>query len=153
MTTETQEQHKTAHALDAITNYIRPGTNEGISWTLSRLTDDLFNDSLLAGGDLSLFTGSGLRGTLNSQESNAYLLPAGGAATPPSVVPISLAFDLNEAVAKISWTPPGGSAQHVSAKLELYQAIHGAPDAATIFIFNVDRATDQAGYQLLLMLL
>jgi hypothetical protein len=153
MTTETQEQHVTVQALKTIHQYISPGTNEGISWTLSRLTDDLFNDSLLAGGDASIFTAGGARGSIHSQESNAYLLPAGGASVPPSVVPISMAFDLNEATVKLEWTPPGGSAEHVSLKVELYRTITDSPDATTILIFNVDKASDEAGYQLLLMLI
>src|SRR5690348_6670323 len=55
MPSEVSERHATRQALEAVYDYISPGTNEGISFLLSRLTDDMFTDSFLGGGDISLF--------------------------------------------------------------------------------------------------
>jgi hypothetical protein len=153
MTTEAQEHKATTKALDEITAYVKPGTNEGISWTLSRLTDDLFGDSFLAGGDATPFTPSGKRGTLHGQLSTAWLLSGGGGAAAPTIVPITMTFDLNEGVVKLSWTPPGEAAKDVTFKVELYKNITGSPDASQILVFNADTASDDAAYALTLMLL
>jgi len=50
MPTESKERKDTQHALAQVFDYISSGTNEGISFSLSRLTDDLFTDSFLAAG-------------------------------------------------------------------------------------------------------
>src|SRR5205085_12525673 len=49
MPSERSEHHATRQALVEVYDYIRPGTNEGISFLVSRLTDDMFTDSFLAG--------------------------------------------------------------------------------------------------------
>jgi hypothetical protein len=152
MTTEAKEAKATSEALDQVSKYIKPGINEGISWTLSRLTEDLFGDSLLAGGDASQFTASGKRGTLHSQESNAYLLsPSGDGET--TVVPITLAFDLNEGVVKLSWTPSGEAGKNVSFNVELDRKDVHAADGEGTYLFHAENASDGAGYSLMLELL
>ena len=93
MTSERTEHRATDHALKEVFDYISPGTNEGISFSLSRLTDDLFTDSFLAGGDISLFTPSGERGSIRSQDSQGSVLSSSGAA--PSQFPIALTIDLS----------------------------------------------------------
>src|SRR5882672_10259178 len=93
MATEKQEQKATNHALDIIAQWMKAGSNEGISFEISRLTDDLFTDSFLGGGDASRFTASGRRGTLTSQLSNAYILASGGGV--PHQFPIQFKFNLN----------------------------------------------------------
>ena len=40
MPSERTENRKTRHALGQVFDYISPGTNEGISFSLSRLTDE-----------------------------------------------------------------------------------------------------------------
>jgi hypothetical protein len=47
---------------------MRSGTDEGISFEVSRLTDDLFTDSFLGGGDASKFR---LRVTAVSSQANS----------------------------------------------------------------------------------
>src|SRR4051794_35235824 len=64
MPSERTENRTTRHALGQVFDYISPGTNEGISFALSRLTDDLFTDSFLGGGDITLFTPSAHRGSI-----------------------------------------------------------------------------------------
>jgi hypothetical protein len=66
MPSESTENRATRHALGQVFDYISPGTNEGISFSLSRLTDDLFTNSFLAGGDISLFTPSSHRGRIRT---------------------------------------------------------------------------------------
>ena len=151
MATESREHKATAKALDKITAYIQPGTNEGISWSLSRVTESLFGDSFLAGGDASRFTASGKRGTLNSQQSTAYFLDGGGGV--PTQVPIALSFNLNKGVVSLSWTPPAQPAKAVTFKVEHYKTISPAPNAGADVTFNADTASDGAAYTLLLMLL
>lgn len=151
MSVESKEHKATLKALDAITAYIKPGTNEGISWSLSRVTESLFGDSFLAGGDASLFTPSGKRGTLNSQGSTAYFLDSAGGV--PTQVPIVLSFDLNKGVVKLSWTPPGLSVATVTFRVEHYKTIKPGASADADVLFNADSASDNAAYTLLLMLI
>ena len=73
MATEKQEQKATNHALDILANWMKAGTNEGISFEISRLTDSFF-----VGGDASRFTASGRRGTLTGQLAKAYILASAG---------------------------------------------------------------------------
>lgn len=99
-------------------DYISPGTNEGISFSVSRLTDDLFTDSFLAGGDISLFTPSGTRGSIRSQDSNGWMLSSGGGA--PAQFPIELTVDLSSGTASGTWTLPlpNVTAQHPTFELQ-----------------------------------
>ena len=79
MPSERSEHHATRQALVEVFDYISPGTNEGISFLVSRLTDDLFTDSFLGGGDISLFTASGTRGVIKSNTgTDARMLDSGG---------------------------------------------------------------------------
>src|SRR5207245_10631985 len=92
MATEKQEQKATNHALDILANWMKAGTNEGISFEISRLTDDLFTDSFLGGGDASRFTASGRRGTVTGELAKAYILDSAGRA--PHQLRIHSAFTL-----------------------------------------------------------
>src|SRR6266480_2167931 len=109
MPSERTEDRETRHALGQVFDYISPGTNEGISFSLSRLTDDLFTNSFLGGGDISLFTPSGHRGTIRSQLSHGYILASSGAA--PAQFPIALTVDLSTGQSSGTWTLPDGTAQ------------------------------------------
>jgi hypothetical protein len=80
MPSEHTENRETRHALGQVFDYIRPGTTEGISFSLSRLTDALFTNSFLGGGDISLFTPSGHRCFIRGQLSHAWMLASGGGA-------------------------------------------------------------------------
>ena len=109
MPSERTEHRDTEQALTQVYDYISPGTNEGISFSLSRLTDDLFTDSFLAGGDISLFTPSGHRGRIRSQQSNGWMLSSGGGA--PTEFPVELRIDLSSGTGSGNWTLPDGTAQ------------------------------------------
>ena len=109
MPSERTEHRDTERALTEVYDYISPGTNEGISFSLSRLTDDLFTDSFLAGGDISLFTPSGRRGSIRSQLSNGWLLSSTGAS--PTQFPVELTVDLSSGTGSGDWTLPDGTAR------------------------------------------
>jgi hypothetical protein len=153
MTTEAQEHTATVKALNEISNWVKPGTNEGVSWTLSRLTEDLFGDAFLAGGDASQFTPSGARGTLHAQLSTAlFVVNAPGGTNAVDRVPITMTFDLNHGRVTLGWTPPGGAPMTATFTVELSRKIT-TPSASAELLFHGDSGGGNAGYQLLIMLL
>jgi hypothetical protein len=150
MATEKQEQKATNHALDIIANWMRSGTNEGISFEVSRLTDDLFTDSFLGGGDASKFTASGLRGTLTSQLSDGYILDSGGLV--PHKFPIQFKFNLNTGKATGNWNNPvTGAAEAVTVTLTFFKS--ATKPEGKYYIFYGDKSSDKAGYAFTFLLL
>lgn len=150
MPSETQEQKATNKALDIIANWMRSGTNEGISFTISRLTDDLFTQSFLGGGDASKFTASGRRGKLTSQLSNGHILDSGGGV--PHQFPIQFTFDLNSGKAKGSWTNPVTSqAETVNVTLTFFKT--ATVPEGKYYLFYGDKSSDKAGYAFTFLLL
>jgi hypothetical protein len=147
MPSEHHEHHETEHALRRVFEYISPGTNEGISFSVSRVTDDLFADSFLGGGDISLFTASGHRGTIRSQLSTGRVLDSGGGV--PAEFPIDLQVDLDDGRASGSWTLPDGTAQAPHFDLQVVKTVEPGP---RIF-FAGETASDDAVYSLVLVLL
>lgn len=147
MPSERHEHHETQHALRRVFEYISPGTNEGISFSVSRVTDDLFADSFLGGGDISIFTPSGHRGSIRSQLSHGYVLDSGGGT--PAEFPIDLQVDLDDGRVSGSWTLPGGTAQTPQFELQVVKTVDPGP---RIF-FAGETASDDAVYSLVLTLL
>jgi hypothetical protein len=136
--------------LDALANWVKSGTNEGISFEISRLTDDLFRDSFLGGGDASKFTPSGHRGTLTSQLSNAYILDSGGGA--PHKFAIQFTFDLTTGKASGNWNNPvTGQAEAVTVDLTFFKS--AAVSEGKYYIFYGDKSSDKAGYGFTFILL
>lgn len=149
MPTETQEHSTTVHHLTTISNWLKPGTNEGASFEITRLTDDLFTSSFLGGGDCSLFTPSGARGKVKGQECSAYLLdPSAG---PPSSFSFDMGFDLNSGKVTLSWTFPGGSPQTASFGVE-YSKTVARPEGKNL-LFAGEPGSDDAVYTLSVILL
>ena len=150
MATENQERIATNHALDTIAHWMRDGTHEGISFGVSRLTDDLFTDSFLGGGDASRFTPSGHRGTLTSQLSNAYILDSNAGV--PHQFAIQFTFDLNTGEATGNWTNPLTlQAETVTVTLTFFK-IATRPEGE-YYIFYGDQSSDQAGFSFTFLLL
>jgi hypothetical protein len=140
---EAAEDRTTQRELEAIYNWIKDGTNEGISFEIAHLTDDAFTDSFIGDGDCSLFTPSGARGTLNSQGSNGNVLDSGGGV--PHSFPFTLTINLNTGNVNGSWTYPGGGpAQTPTFKLVFYKRFTG--DGGENLIFYADQSSDNAGY-------
>ena len=129
---------------------MKSGTNEGISFEVSRLTDDLFTDSFLGGGDASRFTASGHRGTLTSQLSNAYILDSRGGA--PHKFAIQFTFDLNTGQASGNWNNPvTGQAETVTVTLTFFK--NATAPEGKYYIFYGDESSDKAGYSFTFILL
>jgi len=150
MPSERSEHHATRHALVEVYDYISPGTNEGISFLVSRLTDDMFTDSFLGGGDISLFTAGGARGVIKSNTGTAArMLDSGGGA--PTSFPIELTFDLNDGEATGSWTLPDGTAQSPSFGVQLVKKT--TKPEGTLYLFSGETSTDDAVYSLTLLLI
>ena len=147
---EKKELEATYEALDALANWVKSGTNEGISFEISRLTDDIFTESFLGGGDASKFTPSGRRGTLTSQLSNAYILDSGGGA--PHKFEIQFTFDLNTGKVSGNWNNPvTGQAESVAVTLTFFKSAT-APEG-NYYIFYGDKSSDKAGYGFTFILL
>jgi hypothetical protein len=149
MPSERSEHRKTNQALGRVFDYISPGTNEGISFSLSRLTDDLFTDSFLGGGDISLFTPSGHRGSIRSQLSHGYVLSGSGGA--PAQFPIDVNVDLTTAKGSGSWTLPDGTAQAPNFELQLVKSVN-VPEG-NMLLFVGETSSDGAVYSLSLLLI
>jgi hypothetical protein len=149
MPTERQEHRDTEKALTQVYDYISPGTNEGISFSLGRLTDDLFTDSFLAGGDISLFTPSGRRGTIRSQESNGWVLSSTGGS--PTQFAVELTVDLSSGTASGNWTLPDGTAQAPSFELQHIKPV-SRPEG-TMLLFAGETSSDDGAYSLALLLI
>jgi hypothetical protein len=149
MPSERTEHRDTVQALTQVYDYISPGTNEGISFSLSRLTDDLFTDSFLAGGDISLFTPSGHRGSIRSQQSNGWMLSSGGGA--PTEFPVALTIDLSSGTGSGNWTLPDGTAQTPTFALRHVKTV-SRPEG-TMLLFAGETTSDDGGYSLALLLI
>jgi hypothetical protein len=81
--TESQERHALKHALQEISDWLRPGTNEGANFLVTRLGDPLSTGSLFGGADISRWSPAGARGKLQSQGGTAYELDAPQRHRPP----------------------------------------------------------------------
>jgi hypothetical protein len=150
MATEHQEQQATNQALDVLANWMKNGSHEGISFEVSRLTDDLFTDSFLGGGDASKFTPSGHRGTLTSQLSNANILDSNGGV--PHKFPIQFTFDLNAGKGAGNWNNPvTAQAETVSVTLAFFKS--ATRPEGKYYIFFSDASSDKAGYTFSFLLL
>ena len=149
MPTERQEHRDTEKALTQVYDYIGPGTNEGISFSLARLTDDLFTDSCLAGGDISLFTPSGRRGTIRSQESNGWVLSSTGGS--PTQFAVELTVDLSTGMGSGNWTLPDGTAQTPTFELQHIKTV-SRPEG-TMLLFAGETSSDDGAYSLALLLI
>jgi hypothetical protein len=150
MPSERSEHHATRQALEAVYDYISPGTNEGISFLVSRLTDDMFTDSFLGGGDISLFTPAGPRGVIKSNAgTDAQMFDSGGGA--PTRFPIELTVDLNDGEATGSWTLPDGTQQTPSFELQFVK--NTIKPEGELYSFCGETSTDDAVYSLTLLLI
>jgi hypothetical protein len=150
MPSEHAEHRQTQHALKQVFEYISPGTNEGISFGVSRLTDDLYTDSFLSAGDISLFTPSGSRGVIKTNTgTDATMLDSGGGA--PTSFPLELTVDLNDGVATGAWTLPDGTSQAPSFELQFVKDT--TRPEGSLYLFAGETSTDDAVYSLTLLLI
>jgi hypothetical protein len=148
MTKETQDG--TRKALDKLAKWLAPGSeHEGISFQITRLTDPLTGGSLIGGGDCSIFTPSGKRGSLESQGAVAFLLDGASEGLSQSIG-VKVLFDLNKNVATVEWSPSPGAGAIRASNFAL------ALDASTkknTFFFHGANASDGASYAVTFALL
>jgi hypothetical protein len=150
MPSERSEYQATRQALVEVFDYISPGTNEGISFLVSRLTDNLFGDSFMGGGDISLFTPSGARGVIKSNTgTDAITLDSGGGA--PTRFPIQLTVDLNDGEATGSWTLPSGTLQTPSFGTQFVKK--ATTPEGVLYLFSGETSSDDAVYSMSLLLI
>jgi hypothetical protein len=146
---EQQEHLQLEHALQAISDWLRPGTNEGANFLVTRLAGPISDGSFFGGADISRFVPGGSRGSLQSQGGTGYLLDfSGGTATSFTV---EATLDLNLGKVTLGWTPPGQPAQSSSFTLE-YVKMAPPPNGPTYF-FDTETTGDQAVYSFTMVLL
>ncbi|HEV3092977.1 MAG TPA: hypothetical protein VGY30_00520 [Solirubrobacteraceae bacterium] len=136
--------HQTREALEEIRRYSEPETNEPITLTLSRLTDDLFTDSFLGGGALVNPPGD----TLESENSEGFMLASDGGS--PTSFAIELSINLTTAQAHGKWTLPDGSVQTPSFYLNYVQSVD-RPEGR-LLLFDSQGHSDGAVYSVSMLL-
>lgn len=149
MPTEHAEHLATMHALTEIDAWMRPETNEGITFGVARLIGVLASSSsFLGGGDLSLYTAGSPRGSLRAQGSTISSVDGGTLAT----APIDLTLDLATGKVTATWTDPV-TATALSAHLTLEHEQAVGPVGARYHLFHADKTNDAASWTLALTLL
>jgi hypothetical protein len=149
MPSEHAEHQATIHALDHIDAWMRPQTNEGITFALARVTGDLATSSFLGGGDLSLYTPASPRGSLRAQLSNIELPDGSGGLLSQ---PLDLTFDLRTAKVVATYTDPA-TLIAATAHLTVEHDLTVGPVGARYYVFHADHVDDGAGWMLALTLL
>jgi hypothetical protein len=143
-----KEQINLEHALQAISDWVRPGAGEGANFLVTRLTGPVGDGSLFGGADISRFTPAGARGVLHSQGGVAYHLDFGGGSHVN--FPLEAHMDLNSGKVTLNWMPPHQPARSSAFRLAYVQklASHGPT-----YFFDTEQATDEAVYSLTVVLL
>jgi hypothetical protein len=136
------------HALQAISDWVRPGTGQGANFLITRLTGPVGEGSLFGGADISRFTPAGARGALHSQGGIAYHLDfASGSHVS---FPLEAQMDLNSAEVTLTWLPPNQPARSSAFRLAY---VHKLASHGPTYFFDTERATDEAVYSLTVVLL
>ena len=147
--TEHQEHLKLIEALEAISKWLSPGTNEGANFLVTRLTGPIGGGSFFGGADITQWTAGGPRGSLDSNGGTAYDLGFGGGN--PVSYPLDATVDLNSGEVTLSWTAPGQPAQSSTFKLA-YVKLVPPPNGPTYF-FDTEKTSDDAVYSFTVVLL
>jgi len=147
--TEQQEHSKLVKALKEISDWLKPGTNEGANVLLTRLSGPLDQGSFFGGADISRWAASGARGKLSSQGGTAFNLDFTGS-TPVSFS-LEVGIDLNNGKVQLTWTPPSQPVQSSSFTLNFVKRV--APPNGPAFFFDADTTSDKAVYSLTIALL
>jgi hypothetical protein len=144
-----KEQVNLDHALQAISDWVGSGTNEGANFLITRLTGPIGEGSLFGGADISRFTPGGLRGSLDSQGGHAYFLDFSGGS--PVNFSLEAHINLNSGEVALNWTPPDRPAWSSAFRLAYVQKL-AAPHGPTYF-FDTERTADEAVYSFTVVLL
>ena len=135
-----KEQVNLEHALQAISDWVRSGTNEGATFLITRLTGPIGEGSLFGGADISRFSPGGPRGSLDSQEGHAYFLDFSGGS--PVNFSLEAHINLNSGDVTLNWTPPDRPAHSSTFRLAYVQKL-AAPRGPTYF-FDTEKTADEA---------
>jgi hypothetical protein len=138
--------HRTTEALDELKSYTTNETNEPPSFSLNRLTGDLFTNSFLGGGALINPSGDALK----SEDSVGWVLDSEGGA-PNQFTIDEVSIDLGTAKLTGGWTLPDGTSQTPTFELHCVGAING-PVGREVF-FRSGGHADGAAYSLVVLLL
>jgi hypothetical protein len=143
-----KEQINLEHALQAISDRVSSGAGEGANFLVTRLTGPISEGSLFGGADISRFTPTGARGSLDSQGGIAYYLDfAGGDHVN---FPLEAHMDLDTGEVTLNWGPPDQSVHSSTFRLAYVQklASHGPT-----YFFDTERTADEAVYSFTVVLL
>jgi hypothetical protein len=143
-----KEQLHLEHALQAISDWVGSGVNEGANFLVTRLTGPIGEGSLFGGADISRFTPAGARGSLHSQGGIAYHLDFSSGSHVS--FPLDAHIDLNSGKVTLNWVPPGQPARSSTFRLAYVQQL--ASPGPTYF-FDTERTTDEAVYSFTVVLL
>jgi hypothetical protein len=147
--TELQEHKRLIRALGEISDWLKPGTNEGANVVLTRLTGPLDQGSFFGGADISRWAASGARGKLSSQGGTAFGLDFTG--TTPVSFSLVVGFDLNTGKVRLKWTPPSQPVRSSSFTLDFVKRV--PPPNGPAFFFDAETTSDRAVYSLTIALL
>jgi hypothetical protein len=141
--TEAAEKKRTHDALNRLWLWVKPETNEGITFSLARLPSVLnAKPAVFGGGDVTRFNPSttGPRGTLSGNGYSSGNTVDGGSIGPS--FPFDIAIDLNTGIVTGSWNPPNYGPQSFQFELELLRV----DENMTSFIFYSDKTNEEAVY-------
>lgn len=147
--TEHQEHVELTEALEAISKWLSPGTNEGANFLITRLTGPIGGGSFFGGADITRWTAGGAHGSLHSTAGIAYNLGFGGLS--PASYPLSATVDLNSGEVALSWTEPGQPIQSATFKLAYVKLV--PPPSGPTYFFDTDFSSDEAVYSFTVVLL
>jgi hypothetical protein len=148
-TTEHHEHLELEKALQAISDWLSSGANEGANFLVTRLTGPIGEGSLFGGADISQWTPGGQRDLLQSNGGTAYNLEFGGGS--PVSFTLDASVNLNSGDVALNWTPPSQPPQSSTFKLA-YVKLIPPPNGPTYF-FDTEATSDQAVYSFTVVML
>ncbi len=148
-TTEHQEHVELTEALEAISKWLSPGTNEGANFLVTRLTGPIGGGSFFGGADITQWTAGGARGSLHSNGGIAYNLGFSG--VNPVNYPLAATVNLNSGEVRLTWTEPGQPAQSSTFMLAYVKLV--PPPSGPTYFFDTEKSSDEAVYSFTVVLL
>jgi len=148
-TTEHQEHVELTEALEAISKWLSPGTNEGANFLVTRLTGPIGGGSFFGGADITQWTAGGARGSLHSNGGIAYNLGFSG--VNPVNYPLAATVDLNSGEVTLTWTEPGQPVQSSTFMLAYVKLV--PPPSGPTYFFDTEKSSDEAVYSFTVVLL
>ena len=149
VSTEHHEHLELEEALQAISDWLSSGVNEGANFLVTRLTGPIGEGSLFGGADISQWIAGGRRGSLQSNGGTAFNLDFSGGS--PVSFTLDASVDLNSGDVALNWTPSSQPPQSSTFKLAYVK--HIPPPNGPTYLFDAETTSDQAVYSFTLVLL